>query len=109
MLIIKNIFLLFTCFALLTGCAQTMKQHSSMLDAMNGKLTPINYNKTYIFSTFGYPYSKTASTSGGVTTETWIYKTNLGSKDLLFNKYPSNARYMKITLTNNLVTNVDFE
>ena len=80
-----------------------------MLDAMNGKLTPINYNKTYIFSTFGYPDSKNVSISNGVPTETWIYKTKMGDKDLLFNIRPWKTRYMKITIRNNIVTDVSFK
>ena len=81
-----------------------------MLDAINGRLTPLTYNRGYIFETFGYPDSKTASTSAdGVSTEVWVYKTNLGEKDELFNIRPRKARYMKITITNNIVADVNFE
>jgi len=97
------------CFLLMTGCAQSMKQHFSMLDAMNGKLTPINYNKTYIFSAFGYPDSKTVSVSEGVRKEIWVYKTNMGDKNLLFNMRARKSRRMDITITNDIVTDVAFE
>ena len=94
----------------MTGCmAQSLKQHSSMLDAMNGNLATINYNKTYIFNTFGYPDAKTVSTADGVCTEIWVYRTNLGTKNLMFNMHPFKARYMKITIRNNIVTDVSFE
>ena len=80
-----------------------------MLDAMNGKLTPINYTKTYIFTTFGYPDSKSVSISNGVRTEIWVYKTNVGDKDLVLNMDPWKTRYMKITICSNVVTDVSFE
>ena len=102
--------ILILCLAFMTGCiAQSLKQHSSMLSAINGNLTPIDYNKTYIFSTFGCPDSKTVSTADGVRTEIWVYKTNLGREDLMFNIHPFKARYMKITIRNNIVTDVTFE
>ena len=76
---------------------------------MNGKLTPVNYTRTYVFSTFGYPDSKIVSISNGVRKETWVYKTNMGHKDLMLNVHPWKARYMKITIRNNIVTDVSFE
>ena len=106
----KIVIALILCAVFMTGCmAQSIKQHSSMLDAMNGKLTPINYNKTYIFTTFGYPDSKAVSAADGVCTEIWVYKTNLGREDLMFNIHPFKARYMKITIRNNIVTDITFE
>ena len=86
-----------------------MKQRSNMLDAMNGKLTPVNYTKTYVFTTFGYPDSKTTSTVNGVRTEIWTYRTNMGDKDLLLNVHPWKTRYMNITIRNNIVTDVSFK
>ena len=105
----RKIVVIILCFTFLTGCAQTLKQHSRMLDAINGKLTPVNYNSTYVFTTFGYPDSKEVSISSGVRTETWIYKTNMGNKDLMINVHPWKTRYMKITICNNIVTDVSFK
>lgn len=103
------IFTVLLCSMLMTGCAQSMTQHSNMVDAMNRKLTPINYTKTYIFSTFGYPDSKTSTVANGVRTEVWTYKTKMGKKDTTFVPKNAKTRYMKITLSNNLVTDVTFE
>lgn len=103
------ILLLIFCLAFVTGCAQSMKQRSSMLDAMNGKLTNINYNKTYIFSTFGYPESKIISVTDGVRIEIWVYRTRMGDKETLFNMHPKKMRSMKITLVDNIVKDVSFE
>jgi hypothetical protein len=86
-----------------------MKQHSNMLNAMNGKLTPVDYNKTYVFTTFGYPDSKSVSILNGVRTEIWVYKTNMGDKDLILNMDPWKPRYMNITIRNNIVTDVSFK
>ena len=80
-----------------------------MLNAMNGKLTPVNYNRTYVFTTFGYPDSKSVLVSKGIRTEIWVYKTNMGDKDLMFNVHSWKTRYMKITIRNNIVTDVSFE
>ena len=100
---------LIICFFLLIGCAQTMKQHSSMVDAINGTLTPINYNKTYIFSTFGYPDSQRVSVADNVQTEVWTYKTNMSKSGLLLRVRPGKTRFMRITIVNNIVTDVTFE
>ena len=105
----RKILIIVFCSILLSGCAQTVKQHSNMLNAMNGKLTPVNYNKTYVFTTFGYPDSKSVSISNGVRTETWVYKTNMGDKDLMLNVDPWKTRYMKITIRDNIVTDVSFK
>ena len=104
----KTIIIIF-CLILLPGCAQTIKQHSNMVNAINGKLTPVNYTKTYISTTFGYPDSKSISLSNGVRKETWVYKTNMGDKNLLLNVDPWKTRYMKIAICNNIVTDVSFE
>ncbi|MDD3905781.1 MAG: hypothetical protein PHS46_04510 [Candidatus Omnitrophica bacterium] len=104
-----RIFSIVLCLALMTGCAQSLKQQSNMLNAMNETLTHINYNKTYIFTTFGYPDSETSSSENGVCTETWTYKTNMGDKFLLLNLKPQKTRYMKITFRNNIVTDVIFQ
>ncbi len=103
------IVILILCFIFLAGCAQTLKQHSNMLSAINGKLTPVSYNKAYALNTFGYPDSKTTSVKYSVTTEVWTYKTNMGGKDLILNTRPWQARYMKITIRNDIVTDVSFE
>lgn len=100
---------LIACLALLSGCAQTVKQHANMLNAMNGKLTPINYTRTYIFSTFGYPDSMTSSKTDNVRKDVWTYKTNLGDENLAFNIHSYKTRYMKITMVNNIVTDVAFD
>lgn len=105
----RRVLSLIFCALLLTGCAQSMKQRSNISDAINGRLTPINYNKTYIFSTFGYPGSKTVSDFSGIHKEIWLYVTNLGGKDLILNTRPVKTRYMKITMENDLVTDVTFE
>lgn len=86
-----------------------MKQHANMLNAINGKLTLISYNMTFVAKTFGPPDSKTISSADGINKETWIYKTNLGEKDLLLNMHPQNARYLKITMSNSIVTDVTIE
>ena len=104
----KILILIFSLF-ILSGCAQSVRQHSNMLNAMNGKLTPINYTKTYIFTMFGYPDSKKITVSKGVCKEIWTYTTKLGYKDTLFNMRPWKTRYMKVTIVNNLVTDVSFE
>ena len=105
----RKILLFILCAILISGCAQTVKQHTNMLNAMNGKLTPVNYNKTYVFTAFGYPDSKTTSTADGVHKEIWVYKTNMGDEDLMFNVRSHKTIYMKITITNNIVTDVNFE
>jgi len=106
---VKHAIPLVCCLIFLTGCFQSIKQHSNMLNAMNGALAPVNYNKSYILNTFGSPYSKTISTADGVHKEVWTYKTNMGSRDLLFNMRPRKTRYMKITISGNIVTDVTFE
>ncbi len=105
----RRILILIFFVLFLTGCAQSMKQRSNTLDAINGRLTPINYNKTYIASMFGYPSSRTISDSSGIHKEIWLYKTNLNNKDLILNTRSVKTRYMKITMKNNLVTDVTFE
>lgn len=94
---------------LLTGCAQTMRQHDNMIDAMNGKAEPLRYNKTYIIEKFGYPHSNTTSSADNVTTEVWTYKTNMPKSGVLLNLRPGKTRYMKITMVNNIVVDSIFE
>ena len=97
------------CCALLAGCAYSMKQHANMVSAIHGKLTLVSYNRTFIAKTFGPPDSRAVSSVDGIRTETWIYKTNLGPKDLILNMRPQNARYLKITMSNDIVTDVTVE
>ncbi|GEM_PF-5754341 len=97
------------CCLFLTGCAHSMKQHANMINAINGKLTLISYNRTFVVNTFGPPDSKTVSSIDGIRAETWTYKTNLGERDLLLNMHPQNTRYLKITISNNIVTDVTIE
>lgn len=86
-----------------------MKQHANTINAINGKLTLISYNRTFVANTFGLPDSKTSSSVDGIRKETWTYKTNLGEKDLLLNMHPQKARYLKITMSNDIVTDVTIE
>ncbi|MFA5143531.1 MAG: hypothetical protein WC522_05135 [Candidatus Omnitrophota bacterium] len=86
-----------------------MKQRANMINAMNGKFGHVNYTRTYIFSTFGRPNSKTVSVTDGVTTEVWVYKTRMADKDTIFVKRSAKERCMKITMTNTIVTNVSYE
>lgn len=95
--------------ALLTGCAQSMKQRTNTINAINGTLTPISYNKTFVTKTFGPPDSKTASSVDGILKETWTYKANLDSKDFSLNMRRRNIGYLKITMSNDIVTDVDIE
>lgn len=97
------------CCVFLAGCAHSMKQHANMVNAINGELTLISYNSTFVEKTFGPPDSKTVSSIDGVHAETWIYKTNLGLKDLILNLHPQNTRYLKITMSNSIVTDVAIE
>jgi len=97
------------CCILLAGCAHSMRQRANMINAINGKLALISYNRTFVANTFGPPDSKTASSVDGIRTETWIYKTNLGEKDLILNMRPQNTRYLRITMSSNIVTDVTIE
>jgi len=72
-------------------------------------LTLISYNRTFVVKTFGPPDSKTSSSADGIRAETWIYKTNIGEKDLILNMRAQNARYLKITMSNDIVTDVTIE
>ena len=102
--------LIVLCLTLLTGCyGQSLQQRSDTIDAINGKLGQLNYNKTYIFSTFGFPYSRVESTANGVKTEIWTYKTNMSKIGLLKRKAPHKSRFMKVTMTNNIVSDITFE
>jgi len=86
-----------------------MTQRSNTISAINGNIDPADYTQTYVYTTFGDPDEKTESVTDGVRTEVWTYKTRVGEKELLFNMHPKKTRYMKITITNKIVTNVAFE
>ena len=107
--VILPIFPLVFCLALLTGCAQSMKQRSDMIDAINNRPNLINYNGTCIVSMFGHPDSASVSVSNGHRTEVWTYKTIGDNKSMLFDRHTKKARYMKITITDNIVMDVSFE
>ena len=97
------------CLFMLTGCAQTMLQHTNMVNAMNRKFSPMDYNRVCVFDTFGTPDKTITSVVDGVPQEVWIYKTAQGEKELLFNMHPGKTRYMKITIIQRIVTDVSFE
>lgn len=111
------IFLLILSFST-AGCIQSIlktipcrsvTQEANMVDAINGKLHPINFNKTYIRLTFGVPDFKTVDTKNDVTTEVWTYKTVSDKTSPAFLMKAHKPRYMKITMRNNIVTDVSFE
>ena len=97
------------CLFLMTGCSATVRQHSNIINAINRHTSPKDYNRMYVYNTFGEPDKKTVTEKDGVRTEVLTYMTREGKKDVLYNMHPQKTRYMHITITNNIVTDVSYE
>ncbi len=73
-------------------------QHSNIINAMNRHISPKDYNRMYVYNTFGEPdkdgHGKGRCAHGSINIHDEPKK-----KDVFFNMHPQKQRYMHITIT----------
>lgn len=94
---------------LAAGCVPSTRQSENMVKAINDQPVLTGYDKTYVMSEFGPPYSIKRSKSDGIETETWTYKTNFKDRYYGVNIRPVKTRYVKLVFADGRVLKADYE